>query len=88
MPKVTPSPAARGRLGGLTTAARYGGLAITQAARDTYRASFLDGHACAVCPLVTIDPELPLPERRVRAERLRRLHFTRLASRSVQARAS
>ncbi len=74
-----PTMAARGRLGGLTTAALYGGTAITQAARDTYRRSFRDGHRCAVCPPVVIPADLPDDERERRGEFLRRAHFSRMA---------
>lgn len=80
--------AARGRLGGLTTAARYGGTAITAPARDTYRRSFLVGHECAVCPPTVLPADLPELERARRAEYLRRAHFGRLAARSAQVRRS
>lgn len=80
--------AARGRLGGLVTASRYGGTAITQAARDSYRRSFLVGHECAVCPPTVIPTDLPELERARRGEFLRRAHFARLAARSAQARRS
>jgi hypothetical protein len=71
--------AARGRLGGLTTAARLGGTAATQPARDAYRRSFRDGHACVVCPPVVIPSDLPEVERDRRGEFLRRAHYSRLA---------
>jgi hypothetical protein len=74
-----PSMAARGRLGGLTTAARHGGTAATQAARDTYRQSFREGHGCRVCPRVDIPFDLPDDERERRGEYLRRAHFARMA---------
>lgn len=64
------SPAARGRLGGLTTAARYSPSAITAPARAAFLVSFIPD-----------DPELSDAERERRAKAARRLHFVRMAQR-------
>lgn len=74
------SLALRGRIGGLTTAAKYDGRDLTQKARDTYRASFLRGHGCTVCPRIDIPHGVSEFERTRRAHALRRLHFARIAS--------
>ena len=76
----------RSRLGGLATAARYDSREINAKARDTYRTSFRSGHGCALCSTITIPAGLPEVEVDRRAVALRRLHFTRLALRSAQAR--
>ncbi len=78
--------AMRGRIGAHVTHLRYGGLELTAAARAKYRASFLDGHSCKVCPPIEIDPGLPLPERERQAVHLRKLHFARLALASARKR--
>ena len=75
-----------GRLGGLATAARHDSREINAKARDTYRTSFRSGHGCALCPIIAIPAGLPEVEVDRRAVALRRLHFTRLAIRSAQAR--
>ena len=64
------SPAARGRLGGLATAARYSPTEITAPARAAFLQSFIPD-----------DPELTDAERDRRAKAARRLHYTRLAQR-------
>lgn len=74
-------PALAGRLGGLTRSATHDGLTVTTKARGTFAASFLDGHGCSVCPAVDVPAELPAAERERRAAVLRRLHYTRIASR-------
>lgn len=76
----------RGRIGAHVTNLRHDGLALTDAARAKYRASFLDGHDCKVCPRIEIDPSLPLPERERQAMHLRKLHFARLALASSRKR--
>jgi hypothetical protein len=70
--------AARGRLGALVTNSRYDGLALTQAARDTFRRSF----ELEVDPEGVLDPV----ERVRRAEFARRAWYTRMSRRSVAAR--
>lgn len=80
------SRALRGRLGGLKRATLYDGLAVTQKARDTYAASFLNGHDCTLCGTIVIPADLPEHERVRRAEAARRLHFAQLAYRSAKAR--
>ena len=62
------SPAARGRLGGLTTAARYSPDAITAPARAAFAQSFIPD-----------DPDISDAERERRAKAARRLHYARLA---------
>ena len=47
---ITPPIRDRARLGGLTRAALYDGVTVTAKARETFRASFLEGHSCRVCP--------------------------------------
>lgn len=64
------SPAARGRLGGLTTASRYSPAEITAPARAAFRESF-----------TPTDPELTPAERDRRAKAARRLFYVRLAQR-------
>lgn len=68
----------RARLGGLTRAAMYDGREVTAKARETFRASFLIGHSCKVCPLVAIPANLPLDERRRRADALYQAHYVRV----------
>jgi hypothetical protein len=82
------SPQARGRLGGLTSAARYGGEAMTAAARAAYRESFKYGHECRVCPPVIPPDGLSEFERARRAEFLRRAHFSRLAALAAERRSA
>lgn len=55
-------------------------------AQRRFRESFQIGHACKACPAVTLDPALPDDQRRLAAERLRRLHYQRLAERSAAKR--
>ena len=62
------SPADRGRLGGLTTAARYSPDEITAPARAAFAASFIPDN-----------PELSDAERERRAKAARRLHYMRMA---------
>ena len=64
------SPAARGRLGGLTTASRYSPDAITAPARAAFRQSFIPD-----------DPDLSDAERERRAKVARKLFYVRLAQR-------
>ena len=78
--------AAAGRLGGLKRAALMDGVTATSKARATYLESFLDGHSCKVCELVTIPADLPLPERRRRATAFHRFHLANMAYRSAQRR--
>lgn len=68
----------RARLAAQTKWAHADGVAGTQAARDTFRASFE----------IAVDPDRKLPptERARRAESARKAHFTRLALKSAQAR--
>jgi hypothetical protein len=80
-------------IGGLSRAARYDGLTVTQKARDKFRASFLTGHGgigddgCKVClQRIEIPSDLPIEERERRAEALRRLHYSRVSLRAVQVR--
>jgi hypothetical protein len=74
------NPVLAGRIGGLVRSATHDGQTVTQKARGTFAASFLDGHSCAVCPSVEIPPELAAPERERRAAALKKLHYTRIAS--------
>ena len=80
------SPALRGRLGGLKRATLYDGRTVTQKARDTYAASFLDGHECSMCGTIVIPVDLPAGERLRRAAAARRLHFAQLSYRSAKVR--
>ena len=68
----------RARLGGLTRAALYDGAAVTAKARETFRASFLAGHSCKVCPEVPVPAELPPAERQRRADALYAAHYVRI----------
>lgn len=78
--------ALRGRLGGLKRATLYDGRTVTQKARDTFVASFVDGHECSLCGTIVIPGDLPEAERVRRAKATRRLHFAQLAYRSAVAR--
>jgi hypothetical protein len=77
-----------GRVGGYTRAALYDGREMTQAARDKFRESFAEGHACRVCPAVTLPGDLLPGERERRAEALRRAHYARVALVSARVRSS
>lgn len=66
----------RARIGGLTRAAKYNGVEVTENARKAFRDSFLK----------QVPTDLPEAERQRRAEALRRAHYARLAYRSAQAR--
>ena len=77
-----------GRAGGYARAARYDGRDMTAVARQRFIASFLEGHACRVCPPTTLPDDLPPAERQRRAEALRRGHYARIALASARARAS
>jgi hypothetical protein len=77
-----------GRAGGYTRAALYDGREMTQAARDKFRESFAEGHACRVCPAVTLPGDLLSGERERRAEALRRAHYARVALVSARVRSS
>ena len=72
--------AAWGRIGGLTTQARLGGLAMTAAARRGFLGRFM----AEVDPDCRLDPA----ERNRRAEAARRAHMLRLAAASARARAA
>jgi hypothetical protein len=69
-----------GRIGGLTTESRYGGHAMTSAARRGFLGRFL----------AEVDPECHLDpvERNRRAEAARRAHMLRLAAESARTRAA
>jgi hypothetical protein len=67
-----------GRIGGLVTSSRTDGFERTQAARDTFRAQFLDQ--------VDPDHKLPEAERLRRAEAARKAHMARLALKSAEVR--
>lgn len=72
--------AAWGRIGGLTTEARYGGQAMTAPARRGFLGRFL----AEVDPESRLDPA----ERNRRAEAARRAHMLRLAAVSARSRAA
>lgn len=67
--------ARRGRLGALTTASRYSGLALTQKARDTFRQSFVTK---AIEEAAERGERISDEEAHRRGELLRRLHYTRI----------
>jgi len=73
-------------MGGLANAARHDGRAMNEAARKSYRASFLDGHTCPACGTVVLPAELGPSERQRRADALYRLHMSRLAYASAKKR--
>ena len=75
-----------GRVGGYARAARYDGREMTEAARRRFAESFLEGHACRVCPPATLPADLLPAERARRAEALRRGHYARVAMASARAR--
>ena len=75
-----------GRVGGYARAALYDGRDMTAAARQRFSESFREGHACRVCPAVTLPADLLPTERERRGEALRRLHYARVALASAQAR--
>ena len=81
-----PVLSAAGRVGGYRRAALYDGVAMTAKARHTFERSFLDGHACRLCPPVTIPENLPLVERERRAVALRKMHYANVALESVRVR--
>lgn len=78
MPTVTPEKRAHlasiGRLGGLTAAVTVDTIARATNAQGKFRQGFLNGHGCSVCRYIP-NPTADL----VKAERLYRLHFSRLA---------
>lgn len=85
MPRVTrvvefdtDEMALRGRIGGLTTAARHDPKVTTAKARQTFLSQFER----------QVDPDgvLPPEERQRRAEAAKRAHMARLALKSAQAR--
>ena len=76
-----------GRVGGHSRAAMYDGREMTARARERFRESFGEGHACRVCPAMTLAPDLLPAERARRAEALRRTHYARVAMASARARA-
>lgn len=75
-----------GRVGGHTRAALYDGAAMTAKARETFAASFRDGHRCRVCPPFEMPADLLPGERERRAEALRQAHYARVALASARAR--
>ena len=75
-----------GRAGGYARAAQYDGREMTARARQTFADSFLDGHACRVCPQTALPPDLLPVERARRAEALRKAHYARVALASARAR--
>lgn len=68
----------RARIGGLARSAKYPGLEVTAAARQTFRESFAR----------QVDPEgtLPEAERARRGEAARKLHYARMAFVSAKVR--
>ena len=86
MPQTRSLYSLAGRVGGLTRAAQYDGREMTARARQRFRESFADGHACRVCPLVTVPTDLLPLERTRRAEALRRAHYARIAMASARVR--
>lgn len=79
-PSLSPARRAAGRLGGLAFAARHDTAALSRSGRDAYRASFADGHGCAMCAPIQIPTHLAPAERARRAEALWKLHFARLGA--------
>ena len=78
---------ARGRLGGLRTAALHSPLEITAPARSRFESSFAEGHGCRICgPRVEIPADLPEAERERRGQALRKIHATRIGLASGAAR--
>jgi hypothetical protein len=69
----------RARIGGLARAAKHDNREMTAAARAV-------GPASVDYWLRQVDPDLPEPERLRQADRLKRLHFARLALKSAKAR--
>ena len=76
-----------GRIGGHARASRYDGREMTQRAREAFRASFLEGHSCRVCPALRLPADLLPAERQRRAEAARKAHYARVALASARARA-
>jgi hypothetical protein len=68
-----------GRLGGLTTAATIDTHERALTGQSKFRDAFLYGHGCKLCNQVDIPMELPLAERKRRADLLYTIHFGRLA---------
>jgi hypothetical protein len=79
-----PEMAYRGRMGALVTHSRYNGTAITAKARETFIASFA---AQARKEAAAKGEAIDEAEAARRGEFLRRLHYTKLAYRSMRARA-
>jgi hypothetical protein len=77
-----------GRVGGFARAAKHDGREMTAKARATFAASFLEGHACRVCPETRLPADLLPGERERRAEALRRAHYARVALASSRKRAA
>lgn len=75
-----------GRIGGHARAAMYDGREMTARARERFRESFAQGHACRVCPGLTLPDDLLPVERARRAEALRRAHYARVAMASARVR--
>lgn len=76
-----------GRVGAYVQHERHDPRITSQAARDTFAASFLSGHGCAVCPTVELSASLPGAERERRADMLRRGHYARMALAKAQKKA-
>ena len=74
-----------GRVGGYARAALHDGAEMTEKARETFRASFEEGHGCKVCPRIDLPAGLLPVERARRAEALRRGHYARVAMASARA---
>jgi hypothetical protein len=79
-----PEMAYRGRLGALVTHSRYSGTATTAKARETFIASFAEQ---ARKEAAAKGEQIDEVEAARRGEFLRRLHYTRLSYKSMQARA-
>lgn len=67
-----------GRIGGLTTAARNDMSERARGGQAKFKARFLFGHECAVCPATVISPTLPERERRRRSSALYFAHMARM----------
>lgn len=67
-----------GRIGGLTTAARHDMRDRAAVGQARFRARFILGHECAVCPLTEIPTTLPERERYRRSQMLFQAHMARM----------
>lgn len=68
-----------GRAGAYRQHALHDPRETTAKARRAFLESFLEGHACAVCPPIELPAELPHAERLRRAEVLRLAHLSSIA---------